>query len=63
MGYLKIVSYLYLIVAAFFIYDAIMRLQEDKNAIISFVFAGIAIFMFFFRRRYAQKFSDRKKDK
>ena len=63
MGYLKIVSYLYLVVAAFFFFDGIVRLQDGKTYFISFLFAGAAIFMFFFRMRFARKFDNRKKDK
>lgn len=62
MGYLKFVAYLYLIVAAFFLYDAIVRLQNGENAIISFLFVGIAIFMFFFRRGFSKKIEDQRKN-
>lgn len=62
MGYLKIVSYLYLAVAAFFIYDGIMRVQNNETYLISFLFAGLAVFMFFFRMKFAKKFQDKKKD-
>jgi hypothetical protein len=62
MGYLKIVSYLYLGVAAFFIVDGIMRVQNNESYLISFLFAGLAVFMFFFRMRFAKKAQDRKKE-
>lgn len=61
MGYLKFIPYLYIIFALFFIYDAVIKLQNGENAILSFVFAGIAVFMFFFRRYNAKKFEDRTK--
>lgn len=63
MGYLKFVSYAYLVAAAFFIYNAIISIQEGENGVISFIFAGIAIFMFFFRRSYQDKFSRRDQGK
>lgn len=62
MGYLKIVSYLYLVVAAFFIYDGVMKISTGETYVLSFLFAGLAIFMFFFRMRFAKKMQDRKKD-
>jgi len=52
MVYLKYISYLYLIMAGFFIYSGIAALieKDNSNAIISFIFGGAAVFMFFFRR-------------
>jgi positive regulator of sigma E activity len=54
--YFKIIPYLFLIFAALFLADAIGRLRNGEDAIISFAFVGVAIFMFFFRRRYYKKF-------
>lgn len=62
MGYLKIVSYLYLVVAVFFIYDGIMKIKTEESYVLSFLFAGLAVFMFFFRMRFAKKMQDKKKD-
>jgi hypothetical protein len=62
MKYLKVVSYIYLAVAAFFIVDGIINMQNGKNYIISFLFAGLAVFMFFFRMRFAKKQQNRGKD-
>lgn len=62
MGYLKFISYLYLAVAVFFIVNGVIALQKGENSIIMFGFAAIAVFMFFFRRHYAKKFDNRKKD-
>jgi positive regulator of sigma E activity len=61
MGYLKFVSYLYLVAAAFFIYNAVMQYQAGEDYFISLTFAGLAVFMFFFRRKYAKKFDSRSK--
>ena len=63
MGYLKYVSYLYLVAAVFFLYKAIMRIQADESPLIEFLIAGLAVFMFFFRRWNQKKFEDRYKDK
>ncbi len=62
MGYLKIVSYVYLAAAAFFIYDGIMRLQAGENAFLVFTLAALAIFMFFFRMRFFKKYNNKEKD-
>lgn len=59
MGYLKFIPYLYIVFALFFIYDAVIKLQNGEDAVISFIFAGIALFMFFFRRANAKKFGNR----
>ena len=55
MRYLKIVSYLYIIMATLFVYDGIVRIQEGRDYYISFAFAGVAIFMFFFRMNFAKR--------
>ncbi|RWX03640.1 hypothetical protein [Flavobacterium cerinum] len=62
MGYLKIVSYLYLVVAVFFIYDGVMKIKTEESYVLSFLFAGLAVFMFFFRMRFAKKMQDKKRD-
>ncbi len=62
MNYLKFTQYAYLIAGLIFAYDAFTKWQsDDKNYILSLVFAGIGIFMFFFRRRFGKKFEDRNK--
>lgn len=59
MGYLKYISYLYLVFAVAFLVDGILKVIDGGTYIISFAFAGVALFMFFFRRKYSKKFSDR----
>lgn len=63
MGYLKYVSYFYLVFALLFIIDGVLKVTEGGTYIISFLFAGVALFMFFFRRKYSKKFSDRANNK
>ncbi|OXG09479.1 hypothetical protein BC749_101948 [Flavobacterium araucananum] len=61
MGILKYTQYLYLLIAAAFIYDGVMKLisaNENENPWLSFIVAGVSVFMFFFRRKYAKKFDD-----
>ncbi|MCD2257699.1 hypothetical protein [Psychroserpens luteolus] len=60
MKILQFFQYVYLFFAALFIYDGFENLGEDGNrSIISFVFAGLAIFMFFFRKKFRKKFDNR----
>ncbi|MDR7208303.1 hypothetical protein [Flavobacterium piscis] len=62
MGYLKYTQYVYLVFAVYFIYDGIIKLNADNDAFwLSFAIAVMAIFMFFFRRKFARKFDDNKK--
>ena len=62
MNYLKYTQYVYILFAVFFIYDGITKLNEgNDNSTLSFIIAGLAIFMFFFRRKFAKKFDDRNK--
>jgi len=62
MTYLKYIQYFYLIAAVLFAVDGFMQLgSEERSPWISFFFAAIALFMFFFRRRFAKKMADRQK--
>lgn len=62
MGYLKYTQYIYLAFAIYFIFDGITKLNEGSDTFwLSFAIAVMAIFMFFFRRKFAKKFDDNKK--
>ncbi|MFV8360531.1 hypothetical protein [Flavobacterium sp. LS1P3] len=62
MNYLKYTQYVYLVFGAYFIYDGVTKLNEPEGTFwLSFMIAGLAIFMFFFRRKFAKKFDDRNK--
>jgi uncharacterized membrane protein (DUF2068 family) len=62
MKYLKFIQYFYLIAAALFLYDAIFAIIEgNKSPFLSFILAGLAIFMFFFRRKFSRRFDQMKK--
>jgi len=62
MGYLKYTQYIYLAFAIYFIFDGITKLNEGGDTFwLSFAIAVMAIFMFFFRRKFAKKFDDNKK--
>lgn len=62
MSYLKYTPFLYLIFAAVFIYDAVTK-WNDEHATpqLSLLIAGLAVFMFFFRRSFVKKMQDRNK--
>ena len=61
MKILQFFQYIYLFFAVLFVYDGIMNWGEDSSrTIISFVFAALALFMFFFRKKFRKKFGNRK---
>ena len=59
MNYLKYTQYVYLVFGIYFIYDGIMKWNNPDKPWLSFIIAGLAIFMFFFRRNFAKKFENR----
>jgi hypothetical protein len=62
MGFFKNIHYVYIIFAIMFIYDGIERLQKNEShPWLSFIIAAVAVFMFFFRRKFSKKFEDRYK--
>ncbi|MHC5308803.1 hypothetical protein ACYSNM_01745 [Myroides sp. LJL116] len=64
MKALRIIPYFYLFIALLFIYDAVTKIQAgQKDFWISLVVAAVAIFMFFFRRKFAKKMDDRNNKK
>lgn len=63
MNYLKYTQYAYLVAAAFFIYDGISKFNLNRNqAYLSLFLAVMAVGMFFFRKKFANKFEDRNKN-
>ena len=59
---LKIFQYAYIIFAVLFAWDAITNWLIDRNrSYISILFAALAVFMFFFRKRFRKKFEDQGK--
>lgn len=63
MNYLKYTQYVYLLFSGFFVYDGFMKLNTEQSPWISFIIAAVALFMFFFRRSFAKKFENEKKNK
>lgn len=58
MKVLGIFQYAYLIFAVLFLYDAI---TSPERVVMSSLLAVLAIFMFFFRKRFRKKFEDQNK--
>ena len=57
MNYLKYTQYVYLLFSFYFVYDGFTKLNTDNDTPwLSFIIAGLAVFMFFFRRKFAKKF-------
>jgi uncharacterized membrane protein YuzA (DUF378 family) len=64
MKYYKIFQYAYLVFAVLFIYDSLSKWGDGTNgAYISLGLAALAVFMFFFRKRFSKKFEDRNNSK
>ncbi len=58
----KLFQYAYLIFAALFLYDAIIN-WGDTKAYLSLLLAALAVFMFFFRRKFRKKYQDKDNSK
>ncbi|MGC4040450.1 MAG: hypothetical protein QM710_06610 [Flavobacterium sp.] len=63
MNYLKFTSYAYILVAILFAVEAFTQYESGNTnkAILMVLFTVGSIFLYFFRRRFAQKFVDRNK--
>ena len=60
MKYSKFFQYAYLIFAALFIYDAAEKyFNQGIVAYTSLLLGATAVFMFFFRRKFAKKFDNK----
>ena len=56
MKFLKILQYAYLVFFALFVYDTIVNWSQDRNrAYMSLFFAALALFMYFFRKKFRKK--------
>ena len=63
MNYLKYTQYLYLIVAIVMIVNGFIELNSGTDKVyLSFILAAVAIGMFFFRRKFANKFDNQNKN-
>ena len=60
MKILSFFQYVYAFVAIVFTYDAITQWNVDRNRSYMILFlAALAVFMFFFRKRFRKKIEDR----
>lgn len=58
----KFFQYAYLVFAVLFTYEAIVNWNSDRNrAYMMLAIAALAVFMFFFRMRFAKKMEERNK--
>lgn len=62
MKFLKFFQYAYIAFALLFLYEAIINWNVDRSkSYISLLFVALAVFMFFFRKKFRKKLEDRKK--
>ncbi|WP_298554650.1 hypothetical protein [uncultured Algibacter sp.] len=60
MKYSKIFQYAYLIFAVLFVYDGFSKWGDGTNGTyISLGLAALAIFMYFFRKKFGRKFENK----
>ncbi len=59
MRFSKFFQYAYLVFAVLFLYDGISKWNNDTlGAYISLALAALAVFVFFFRKKFRKKFDD-----
>ena len=62
MKLLKFMQYAYLVFFALFLYDGLSNWGVDQSrAYMSLLFSGLALFMFFFRKKFRKRFEERGK--
>ncbi len=62
MGILKYLHYIYLVLAALFVFEGVNKIYTNSGTPwAQFALAGAAIFMFFFRKKFSKKMEDRYK--
>lgn len=60
MKFYKYFEYAYLFIAAFFLFETIRLWNTERNRAYLFIFFVImAVFMFFFKRRFRRNYEDR----
>ena len=63
MKLLGFFQYVYLVFAVLFLYDAYAQWTggNGTRALMSFLLAALAVFIFFFRKRFRKRFEDKNK--
>nr|WP_026914556.1 hypothetical protein [Christiangramia portivictoriae] len=60
--FFKYFEYAYLMFAAFFLFEAVRIWNDERQrAYVFLFFVAIAIFMFFFKRRFRRRYEERNK--
>ena len=63
MKLLKLFQYAYILFAILFSYEAIVSWNVDRNkSYMSILLVALAVFMFFFRKKFRKKIEDRNKE-
>ena len=57
MTYLKYIQYFYLVIAVIMLVDGFKNYQNGNDFFMNVIIFLLAIFMFFFRRHFANKYS------
>lgn len=55
--FIKYFQYAYLVIAVFMIVDGIKKYNDGESIIMNIFIAVMAVFMFFFRRHFSNKYS------
>lgn len=63
MKTVKLIAYFYLAFCLLFIYLGVDQILKGENFWLSFVIAAVALFMFFFRMKYAKKMEEHQNNK
>jgi uncharacterized membrane protein len=62
--YYRIIEVVYLIVAIVFVVEAFLNWNTNpQKAYIYIAFSALAVFMYFFRKKFRKKFENKKNDK
>ncbi len=62
MKFFKYFEYAYLVIAAFFLFETVRIWNTERGrAYLFLIFVVVAIFMFFFKRRFRRKIEERNK--
>ncbi|OXA92858.1 hypothetical protein [Flavobacterium hercynium] len=62
MAYMKYTQYVYLLIAVFFVYEGITKINDGNDIpYLYFIIAAMSIVMFFVRRRFARKYDNHNK--
>ncbi|WP_459211569.1 hypothetical protein [Aquimarina rhabdastrellae] len=63
MKIFKFFEYAYLVAVVFFLYQAYVEYgQEGGKSVLFLIFAGVALFMFFFKRKFRKKFTQNRNE-